>query len=218
MVLAAWLSTSFVIISISSYYLLRNAYVEFAKKCIKFGVIAVTIIAPLQIGLGDIVGIHVYEHQPLKTGAMEGIWNTENGAPTILFALPSNQEQRNLFELGHIPHGSAILNTQHYNGQLIGLKTVSPKDQPEVWPIFFSFRIMVGIGIFMLCYGVMAMFMLLKGKLYTSKNLLYVSQFLAPIGFIALLTGWFSAEIGRQPWAVYELNSYFRCGFKCFQI
>lgn len=205
MVLAAWLSTSFVIISISSYYLLRNLYTDFAKKCLRFCVLAVIILIPLQIILGDIAGVNVYKYQPLKTAAMEGLWNTQKGAPTIIFAIPSNTWQKNFFEFGRIPHGSAILNTHEYNGELIGLKSVSPHDQPEVWPIFFSFRIMVSLGMLMLAYGIIAAFMLAKNRIYSSKKMLYISQFLAPIGFVALLTGWISAEIGRQPWAIYGL-------------
>lgn len=205
MVLAAWLSTAFVIISISSYYLLRKINIEFAKKCLRFSVIAITILVPLQIFLGDAAGVNVYKHQPIKTAAMEGLWNTEKSAPTIIFAIPSNAQQKNLFEFGRIPYGSAILNTHDYKGELIGLKSVAPDDQPEVWLVFFSFRIMAGLGVVMLIYALYAVVMLFKNKLYSSEKLLYFSQFLAPIGFIALLAGWITAEIGRQPWAVYGL-------------
>src|SRR6185437_826466 len=205
MVLAAWLSTAFVIISISSYYLLREQNIEFAKKCLRFSVIAIILLVPLQVFLGDAAGVNVYKYQPIKTAAMEGLWNTERGAPTIIFAIPSNTQQKNLFEFGRIPYGSAILNTHDYNGELTGLKSVVPENQPEVWPVFFGFRIMVGLGVIMLIYAIFATIMLAKNKLYSSPKMLYFSQFLAPIGFIALLAGWITAEIGRQPWAVYGL-------------
>lgn len=205
MVLASWLSTACVIASISAYYLMRHLHAELAKKCLRFAVLAIMILVPLQIVLGDIVGVNVYKAQPLKTAAIEGLWETEKGAPTLLFAIPSNQLQKNLWAWGIIPHGSAILNTHTYDGQIIGLNTVTPGDQPEVWPVFFSFRIMVGLGFLMLGYGVLATWMLCKQKLYTSRRILYISQFLSPIGFIALLTGWITAEVGRQPWAVYGL-------------
>lgn len=205
MVLAAWLSTAFVIISISSYYLLRNRYNDLAKKCLHFAVIVVICLIPIQIFLGDTVGVNVYKYQPLKTAAIEGIWDTEKGAPTLIFALPSNEEQKNLFAFGSIPHGSAILNTHTYNGELIGLKTVDKADQPEVLPVFWSFRVMAGLGILMLVYGVIATWFLIKDKLIYSRKLLFVSQFLSPVGFLALLTGWITAEMGRQPWVVYGL-------------
>jgi cytochrome d ubiquinol oxidase subunit I len=205
MVMAAWLTTSFVIISISSYYLIRSLHIEFAKKCLRFAIIAVMILIPIQIFIGDVAGVNVYKEQPLKTAAMEGLWETEKGAPTILFAIPSNTQQKNLFEFGSIPHGSAILNTHQYNGELIGLKTVAPDDQPEVWLVFFSFRIMAGLGLLMLGYAIVATFLLARNKLYSNRKILFLSQFMAPIGFIALLTGWITAEVGRQPWAIYGL-------------
>ncbi len=203
MLLAAYLATSFVIISISSYYLLKGQFVDFAKKCLSSAVIVVMLIIPLQIFVGDAAGVNVYEHQPIKTAAIEGIWDTEKGAPTLLLAFPSNQEQKNLFEFGSIPYGSAILNTHSLNGELIGLKTVKPDEQPEVWPVFYSFRIMAGLGVLMLIYAVTATILLKKGKLFTNPTMLTISKYMAPSGFIAILTGWFTAEIGRQPWAVY---------------
>lgn len=204
MVLAAYLATSFVIISISSYYLLRQRFIPFAKKCLSSAVIMVMILIPLQIFIGDMAGVHVNEYQPLKTAAMEGVWDTQKGAPLLLFAIPSNEKQKNLFELG-IPYGASILNTHKIDGELIGLKSVPKSDQPEVWIVFFSFRVMAGIGFLMLAYAIVAVFMLAKKKLYDCHKMLFVSQFMAPLGFIAILTGWFTAEVGRQPWAVYNL-------------
>ncbi len=205
MVLASWIATSFVIVSISSYYLLRDKYLEVAKKCLHFAAVVIMILIPVQIFLGDAVGVNVYKHQPLKTAAMEGIWETQKGAPTLLFAIPSNEKQENLWEFGSIPHGSSILNTHSYDGELIGLKTVPPGDQPEVWIVFFAFRVMVGLGFLMLGYAILANWLLYKRKLYTCRPVLYISQFLSPVGFIALFTGWITAEVGRQPWAVYNL-------------
>jgi cytochrome d ubiquinol oxidase subunit I len=205
MVMASWLSTAFVIISISAYYLLRNIHVDISKKCMRFAIGVIIILAPFQILMGDIVGVYVYEHQPLKTAAIEGLWKTEKGADTLLFAIPSNKEQRNLFEFGRIPHGSAILNTHSLNGEIKGMDTAPPSDQPEVWPVFFAFRIMVGMGFLMLGYAVLSTWLLVKNKLFTSRRVLFLSQFLSPVGFIALLTGWITAEMGRQPWAVYGL-------------
>ena len=205
MVMASWLSTAFVVTSISAYYLLRNIHTELAKTCMRFAVHVIIIFAPLQIFMGDIVGVNVYEHQPLKTAAIEGLWKTEKGAPTLIFALPSNKQQKNLFEFGKIPHGSSILNTHSYNGEIKGLLSATPSEQPEVWPVFFSFRIMVGMGFLMFGYAIVATWMLVKDQLFTSRRILFASQFLSPVGFIALLTGWITAEMGRQPWAVYGL-------------
>ncbi len=204
MLFSAYLATSFVIISISAYYLLRNKYIQFAKKCLSSAIIVVMLIIPLQIFVGDMAGVNVYEQQPLKTAAIEGVWDTQKGAPLLLFALPSNNKQKNLFEIG-IPYGASLINTHKLDGEIVGLKSVEPKDQPEVWIVFYSFRIMAGIGLLMLLYALTAVFMLVTNKLYESKRLLYISQFMAPIGFIAIVTGWFTAEVGRQPWAIYDL-------------
>lgn len=204
MILAAYLATSFVIISISAYYLLQQKFVTFAKKCLGSAIVVVMIIIPLQIFIGDMSGINVLEKQPLKTAAIEGVWDTQKGAPLLLLALPSNTQQKNLLEIG-IPHGAALINTHKLDGELIGLKSVPTEDQPEAWIVFYSFRIMAGLGLLMLLYALLAIFMLSRNKLYTSKWMLYFSKYMAPSGFIAILTGWFTAEIGRQPWAIYNL-------------
>lgn len=204
MILAAYLATSFVIISISSYYLLRQRFIQFAKKCLGSAVVMVMILIPLQIFIGDMAGVHVNEYQPIKTAAMEGVWDTQKGAPLLLFAIPSNEQQKNLFEIG-IPYGASILNTHKIDGELIGLKSVPKADQPEAWIVFFSFRVMAGIGFLMLAYAIVAVIMLARKKLYDCPKMLFISQFMAPLGFMAILTGWFTAEVGRQPWAVYNL-------------
>ncbi|MFN8770769.1 MAG: cytochrome ubiquinol oxidase subunit I [Neisseriaceae bacterium] len=204
MMLSSYLATSFVIISISAYYLLNNKFVDFAKKCLSSAIIVVMFLIPIQIFMGDELGLKVREAQPIKTAAMEGIWETQNGAPLLLFALPSNQEQRNLFQIG-IPYGASLINTHELNGQMQGLKSVPSQDQPPVWVVFYSFRIMVALGFFMLFYALYAVYLLIRKKLFESNFMLVISKYTAPIGFIAVVTGWFTAEIGRQPWIVYHL-------------
>lgn len=204
MLLAAYLATSFVIISVSAYYLLNNQFVDFAKKCLSSAIIVVMIIIPIQIYIGDESGIKVHEAQPIKTAAIEGIWDTQKGAPLLIVAWPSNIEQRNLFEVG-IPYGAALINTHKLDGELQGLKSVLQEDQPEAWIVFYAFRIMVGIGLLMFTYAIVAIWLLLRGKLFQSRLMLQASKYMAPTGFIAIITGWFTAEVGRQPWAVYGL-------------
>ncbi|MBP9742018.1 MAG: cytochrome ubiquinol oxidase subunit I [Burkholderiales bacterium] len=204
MLLGAYLATSFVIISVSAYYLLHNKFINFAKKCLSSAIIVIAILIPLQIYMGDKSGLNIHESQPIKTAAIEGIWNTQKGAPLLLVALPSNHQQNNLFEIG-IPYGAALINTHSINGELQGLKSVTPQDQPEVWIVFYCFRIMVGIGLAMLLYTVIALWMLFTKQLFTSKLMLFISKYMAPSGFIAIISGWFTAEIGRQPWIVYGL-------------
>ena len=203
MMLAAYASAFFVVLGVSAYYLVRNQYIEFAKTSFKFAAIAVIIIMPLQIYIGDMAGLAVHENQPLKTAAMEGVWDTMNGAPLLLFAIPSNSQQKNLFEIG-IPYGASLINTHKLNGELIGLKSVSPQDQPRVFPVFWGFRIMVGLGLVMMILAIIATYYSAKDKL-VNNNWLRIFTWSAPIGFLALWCGWIVAEIGRQPWVVYNL-------------
>lgn len=204
MLLASYISAGFVITSVSAFYILRGRFLEFAKTCFAYTWLALLIFVPLQILVGDTVGVHIHQYQPIKTAAMEGIWETQKGAPLLLFAIPDQKQQMNHFEIS-IPHGAALLNTHEWNGELAGLKSVSEEDQPLVWPVFFSFRLMVGMGLLMLLLAVVALYLRIKNKLFDTKWFLYASLFSAPLGFIALWCGWITAEIGRQPWIVYNL-------------
>ncbi len=204
MMLASYVTTCFFVAAVSSYFLLKKAHVNFAKKTLSFVMWASLILVPIQIVMGDAVGLGVRDHQPLKTAAMEGIWETQNGAPLILFAWPSQKEQRNEYVLS-IPKLSSLINTHHWDGEMIGLKSVSPADQPIVAPVFFTFRIMVGLGLIFLLTAIVALFLRFKGQLYTSVWFHRWCVLIAPLGFVASIAGWLTAEIGRQPWVVYNL-------------
>lgn len=204
MMLASYICAGFVIVSVSALYLLKNRYENFAKKCFSFMWLALLIVVPLQILVGDATGLLIHKIQPLKTAAMEGVWDTQPGAPLLLFAIPDQKQQKNLFEIG-IPHGAALINTHSWNGVLTGLKSVPPEDQPNVIPVFFSFRIMVGAGLLMLLMAIVALYLRIKQKLFNTRWFLLASIASAPLGFIALWCGWITAEMGRQPWIVYNL-------------
>ena len=165
---------------------------------------ALIILTPLQLIVGDAVGTEVYQHQPLKTAAMEGVWNTQRGAPFLVFAIPDQEAQKNLFSI-KIPHIAALLNTHQWNGELIGLKTVPKSDQPFVAFVFYSFRVMVGLGLLMFLLALIAVWLRRKKTLYEKRWFLRTCLFTSPIGFIALWCGWITAETGRQPWIVYGL-------------
>lgn len=204
MLLASYVTSCFVVMAVASYYFLRGIHFEFAKKCFSFTLWAALILVPLQIFIGDIVGIGVYEHQPLKTAAMEGVWETQKGAPLLLFAWPSQVQQENKYVLS-IPKLASLINTHHWDGEMIGLKSVAPIDQPKVAPVFFSFRAMVGIGLLMLLTAFIGLILRIKGNLYTAHWFHRWCVAMAPFGFIASISGWLTAEIGRQPWVVYHL-------------
>ena len=204
MVFASYATTCFVVSGISAYYLLQNKHIAIARRSLSFALWAALIVLPIQMIIGDVVGINVYHYQPLKTAAIEGNWETQHGAPLVLFALPRQQLQKNDFEIS-IPKLASFINTHEWDGELIGLKSVKPADQPQMAPVFFSFRIMVGIGVLMLLMAIAAVFLRYHDRIYTSTLFLYACMLVGPLGFISSICGWFTAEMGRQPWVVYNL-------------
>lgn len=204
MLLASYVTTSFVVMAVAGYYLLKGTFYPIAKKCLSFGLWAALILVPLQIGLGDIVGINVHHYQPLKTAAMEGIWQTQKGAPLVLFAIPSQEQQKNHYQIA-VPKLASLINTHDWDGEMIGLSSVPVVDQPRMLPVFFSFRIMVGIGLLMLFTAAAGVVLYLRGTLFEHRWFHRWCLIMAPFGFIASISGWLTAEIGRQPWVVYHL-------------
>jgi cytochrome d ubiquinol oxidase subunit I len=204
MLLASYVTTSFVLMAASSFYLIKKRHSPLAKKCLSFSLWAALILVPLQIFVGDVVGINVHKYQPLKTAAMEGVWETQKGAPLLLFAWPSQSEQKNIYTLS-IPKLASLINTHHWDGEMLGLKSVAPIDQPKVAPVFFSFRAMVGIGLLMLLTAFVGLILRFKGSVYSARWFHYWCVAMTPLGFIASISGWLTAEIGRQPWVVYNL-------------
>jgi len=204
MMLASYICAGFVISSVCAFYLLNNKHTYFSKKCFSFIWAVLFILIPLQIFSGDLTGLEIHENQPIKTAAIEGAWDTQTGAPFLLIAVPDREKQTNSWSLG-IPHGSAFINTHDWNGKLVGLKSVPPADQPNVAIVFYSFRIMVAIGLLMLVLAALAFYLRIKKRLFDSQWFLKMCWFSAPLGFIALWCGWITAEVGRQPWIVYNL-------------
>jgi cytochrome d ubiquinol oxidase subunit I len=204
MMLASYISAAFVIVSISAFYLLKKQHRAFSKTCFSLAWTALFVLTPLQIAVGDLTGLEVHHNQPIKTAAMEGLWDTTRGAPLVLFALPDQKNQMNHAEVS-IPHLAALINTHEWNGELQGLKSVSPEMQPQVLPVFFSFRIMVLIGFAMFFLSLLAFYLRLKKRFYDTPWFLRLCVAASPLGFIALWCGWITAEMGRQPWIVYNL-------------
>lgn len=203
MLLAAYISTLFAIAGITAYYLLRNRHVEFSKICFSFAIGALIVLTFVQIFVGDAVGLVIHQYQPLKTAAMEAVWQTQNGAPLILFAWPSMSAQTNLYVIS-IPHLASFINTHDWNGPLMGLSSVAPEDQSYVPFPFFGFRIMVGLGFLMFLVALWGLILRMRKRLFESKWFFRICEIMSPAGFIALWAGWITAETGRQPWVVYN--------------
>ena len=203
MLLATYIATLFAIIAITANYLLKGKHVNFAKTCLRTALIALMVLIPLQILIGDEVGVKIHEYQPLKTAAIEGVWNTQKGAPLLLFAVPNQAAEKNDYAIG-IPKLASLINTHSLNGEMIGLKTVPANDRPYVPLVFYSFRAMIGAWVVMFALTAYGAFLYWRNKLYTNKLYLKLSILAAPLGFIAIITGWFTAEFGRQPWVIYN--------------
>ena len=204
MMMASYLTTCFFVAGVSAYYLLQKRHIETARKCFSTVLLAAAILAPVQIVLGDMVGLKVHHHQPLKTAAMAGLWDTQKGAPLLLFAQPDVQAEKNRYAI-KIPKLESLLNTHRINGKMIGLKSVPPENRPKVNIVFYSFRIMVGSGFLFLAIAGWALYLRWRGRLYQNKRLLQICVLTTPTGFVSTIAGWLTAESGRQPWIVQGL-------------
>jgi cytochrome d ubiquinol oxidase subunit I len=203
MLIATYISTYMTIMAISAYYLLKNRFIGFAKTCFVSALWLLIVLIPLQFLIGDEVGLRVFENQPIKTAAIEGAWNTQQGAPLLLFAIPDQTQETNHFEIG-IPKLASLINTHKWNGELIGLKSVAPADRPYVPFVFFSFRIMVGLWAVMFIQVLFGLIFYFRNTLFNHPLYLKSCIITAPIGFLSIITGWFTAEFGRQPWVIYH--------------
>jgi len=204
MLLATFLSASLLFAGVNAYYLLKKQHLEFAKIGFSTAMIAIVILAPIQILVGDFHGLNVAHNQPVKLAAMEAVWETEKGAPLVLFAWPDEEAEENKFELS-IPKAASLLITHELDGEIPGLNEVEAKDRPPVPVVFYAFRIMLGLGGLMLLLGLAGLYARKKGTLYESKPLLLFSFAMIPAGVIATLAGWYVVEVGRQPWLVQGL-------------
>lgn len=204
MVLAAYITTCFVIGGVSAIYLLKDRHKEGATLMLKLAVAFAAVAVPLQIVIGDLHGLKVHEHQPIKLAAIEGHWETQRGAPLLLFAWPDESKETNHYELA-IPKLGSLIITHDVNGEIKGLKEVPRAERPPVAPVFFAFRVMVGIGVLMLSVVIWSAIQWRRGRLTQTRNLLRAWAILTPAGFIAVLAGWYTTEIGRQPYVIYGL-------------
>jgi cytochrome bd quinol oxidase subunit 1 apoprotein (EC 1.10.3.-) len=202
MLLAAMLTASFIIIAVSAWHVLRDQQAQWAKKSLSMALWGTLVLVPLQIFVGDGHGLNVKEYQPVKLAAIEGIWpEHEQPLPLVLFAWPNMEEERNDYEVA-IPHLGSLILTHTLDGGAQGLTSVPPEDRPYVPIVFFSFRVMVGIGFLMLFVSLWALWLRRKSRLYENKPFLTVARWMWPVGSIATLAGWYVTETGRQPWLV----------------
>jgi cytochrome d ubiquinol oxidase subunit I len=206
MTVASLETSAFVVAGISAYFLLKGNHVSLFRKSLGIALIMAALFAPLQIYFGDESGRQVFHHQPAKMAAIEAHWETnrDGGAPFTVIALPDSENEQNLFEIS-IPNLLSLLVTHSLEGQVKGLKEFPREDRPNVFILFWSFRLMVAIGFLLLFVMVWATLLWWRGRLYESRSFLWTLFIIHPLGFIATELGWVTTEVGRQPWLVYNL-------------
>jgi cytochrome bd ubiquinol oxidase subunit I len=206
MIVAAYLATAVMVAASGAWHLLKKQDSLAVKTMFSMALWMITITAPIQIFLGDQHGLNTLKHQPAKLAAIEGHWQNKpnTSVPLILFAIPDMAEEKNKFELA-VPYLGSLILTHSIHGQVPALKDFPPQDRPNVAIVFWTFRIMVSLGILILCLGLMSLWLRIKKIIYQSKPFLKFALYMGPSGIIAILAGWFTTEIGRQPWIIYGL-------------
>ncbi len=204
MLLASYLTSGFVVAAVSAWYLLRKRHENFARHAFTMAMWLILALAPLQILVGDLHGLNALKHQPVKVAAIEALWQSQSRAPLVLFAWPDMTAEANRWAL-EIPDGASLILTHDAEGIVRGLKEVAPGDRPNVPLVFFSFRVMVAIGVIFLVIAVWGAVARMGGTLYKGRWLLRAVVAAGPLGFVATLAGWVVAEAGRQPWTVQGL-------------
>jgi len=202
MLMASLLTAAFLIAGVSAWRARSEVSGPATWKVIKTGVFLAALLTPLQIFLGDLHGLNTLEHQPAKVAAMEGIWETERGAPLTLFGLPDEDSRTTHFAI-KVPKLASLILTHEMEGEIIGLNDFDG-DHPPVAPVFWSFRVMVGIGLLMLVVSWVCSYKLLRYQTLEGISLRALSV-MTFSGWIAVLAGWYVTEIGRQPWMVHEV-------------
>ena len=204
MLTAAYLTTAFVVLAVGARYTLANKHWRNAQTMVRMAIGMIVVLAPLQLFIGDLHGLNTLKHQPIKVAAMEGHWDGSKPGDFHIFAWPDEKNEVNRFAIS-IPRGSSLVLTHDPNGLFPGLKSVPPSERPPVLPVFFAFRIMVGIGLLMISTGVFGVFLWWRGTLFKTRWFLWLASHGWWLGFVAVLCGWITTEVGRQPWIAYGI-------------
>jgi cytochrome d ubiquinol oxidase subunit I len=200
MLIASGLTGSFLLAGISAYRWLKNDRANDVMAALRTGVMVAAVLIPVQIVVGDLHGLNTLKYQPAKLAAMEGIWETQRGVPAVLFAIPDKTTQSNHYEIA-IPKLASFYLTHDWDGEVKGIKEFGDQ-HPPVGPVFWAFRIMVGMGLLMLAVSWFASYEL-RFKKALSKRTAMILVAMTFAGWVALVSGWYVTEIGRQPWLVH---------------
>ena len=204
MLLAAFLTSAMSIAATGAWYMLRGVHRPEARVMLHWGLGVAAVLIPVQLFFGHLTGLYVLRHQPAKFAAIEARWQSQQPASEVLIAWPDTANQRNLFALA-IPRLGSFIASGNWTARETGLDTFPVEDRPPVLIPFFGFRIMVGMGLIMLGISWLGNLLRWRERLETTRWFLWGTFLSFPTGFVAILRGWYTAEIGRQPWVVYGL-------------
>jgi cytochrome d ubiquinol oxidase subunit I len=199
MLTACYLTTSLVVLAVGARYRLLGRFDDEARTMMRMGLGMVIALAPFQVLVGDLHGLNSAKHQPAKIAAVEAHWDGSKPAALVLFAWPDEKGERNVAEIA-LPNLASLIVTHDLQGRFPGLKEFRPEDRPPVAPVFFAFRVMVGLGVIMLALGIAGAWLWTRGRLFDKGWYLRAAAHVWPLGFVALLAGWIVTEVGRQPW------------------
>jgi cytochrome bd ubiquinol oxidase subunit I len=204
MVIAAYLTTALVVGAVGAWHLLRDKYNDASRVMFSMAMWMAAIVAPIQIVAGDQHGLNTLEHQPAKIAAMEGHFETQAGAPLILIGWPDMEAETTHYAV-EIPRLGSLILAHDWNAVVRGLKEWPREDRPNALIVFWSFRIMVGLGTLMALLGFWSLWLRWRGSLYESRLMHRAAILMGPMGFVAVLAGWITTEVGRQPYTIYGL-------------
>ena len=204
-VIAAYLTTALAVGGVGVWHLLKDSRQGHARKMFSMAMWMAALVAPMQVFVGDLHGLNTLEHQPAKVMAMEGHYQSHaHGAPLILFGIPDDDAQHMSHAI-EVPRLSSLILKHDLDAPLAGLDTIAPENRPAVEVIFWSFRVMVGLGLLMFTLGAWSLLARLRGKLYEWRWMKRFAVLMGPAGFIAVIAGWITTEVGRQPFTIYGL-------------
>ncbi|HEY6256292.1 MAG TPA: cytochrome ubiquinol oxidase subunit I [Xanthobacteraceae bacterium] len=201
---AFFVTTAFVVLAVGAYTLKRRLSVAHGRLMLRLALWFLAIFVPAQIVLGDLHGLNTLAYQPAKLAAIEGLWDGGRGVPASIIGWPDEGVERNLAEIA-IPRLGSLYLTHSWDGEVKGLKDFPPDQRPPVAIVYFTFRIMVGIGLLMLAVVAAGFVLMARGELDRAGWYLRLCQLASCLGFIAVIAGWTTTEVGRQPWIVYGL-------------
>jgi cytochrome d ubiquinol oxidase subunit I len=202
MLLAAYLTGASCVAATGAWYLLRRRFISEAHVMLRMGLFLSAVVIPAQLLFGHFVGDYVHDLQPAKFAAIEGRWHAEQPAGEVIVAIPDEAKETNRYEF-KVPILGSLIGSLSLTSREVGLTDFPPQDRPPVLIPFFAFRIMVGCGLLMLAIAWIGSYCSLRGRLERSRLFLWLTFLSFPLPFIAILTGWFTAEVGRQPWTIY---------------